>query len=130
MGWDAFSSIKKTFGYPQKGNKFIFVFEDKEQRDAFVKASRRVRKLTGTVDNYLEQGALDCRACAEMLERATGEKCSSVVDVNWSKKKVQSLAKNANWDFKYGKSDAWAYWSAKVFLETCAELRLSISMSC
>jgi len=130
MGWDAFSSIEKTFGYPQRGNQFIPVFEYKEQRDAFVKASRRVRKLTGTVDNYLEQGALDCGACAEMLGMATGEECRNAVDVDWSKKKVQSLAKKANWDFKFKKEDAWAYWSAKLFLETCAELRLSISMSC
>lgn len=130
MGWDAFSSIEKHWGCPEKGNQFIWVFSDKEHRDAFRKASRKVVGLAGQVDGYLSKGALDCGDCAEMLERATGEKCRHVTDANWSKKKVQSLAKGADWDFECKPKNMWAYWSAKLFLETCAELRLSISMSC
>lgn len=130
MGWDAFSSTKKTFGYPEKGNQYTFVFHNEKHRDAFRKARRQVVRLAGQVDGYLSQGALDCGICATMLEKATGEKCRNAVDANWDRKRVKELAKKANWDFKYSKSDAWAYWSAKIFLETCAELRLSISMSC
>ncbi len=130
MGWDAFSSTKKTFGYPEKGNQYIFVFKNEKHRDAFRSAHRKVVRLAGHADGYLTKGALDCGACAIMLERATGEKCRNVTDVDWSNKKVKALAKSANWDFKYGRNEAWAYWSAKIFLETCAELRLSISMSC
>jgi len=42
---------------------------------------------------------------------------------------LKKLNQKANWDFKYKKEDAWAYLSARKFLELCAKHNLSIRFS-
>lgn len=130
MGWDAFSSAKTHWGYTGKNN-FVLVMEDKEHFDAFKNAVKKVKAITGgTADGYLNRGSLDARQCGEMLQKATGESCMRSLDnseIVWGKRMVKSMAKKADWNFKFGKDDTCAYWSAKVFLETCAELGLSIT---
>lgn len=62
-----------------------------------------------------------------MIERATGR---SVWDErDWDKEFLIKVNKQANWEFEYQQEEAWAYWSAKKFLETCAKAGLSISFS-
>jgi len=119
MGWDAHSSAE--FDY-EKGQ-----FVNTAHQEAFLLAVHEVKTLTGTYDGYLKQGGLDCSDSCKMLELATGESCYA--KDAWSAEKVKELNDKADWRIYYGGIDAWAYWSARKFLETCAELSLSITFS-
>lgn len=119
MGWDAFSSAKYNY---ETG-----IFEDPSIGKLFKEASDFVKSLTGSVDGSLDHGVLDVSTCGEMLERGTGENCWT--EDPWDKETVKRLAMTANWNFEYDIADAWAYWSAKKFLEICAEAGLSIRFS-
>ena len=121
MGWDAYSSVKKD--YTGKTPKIVNPVHAKAFKNAFA----YVKRKAGSVDGYLDGGALDCSACAFMLEKATGRTAWFIK--GWDKKQVKKIAKKANWDFKYHKDKAWAYWSAKKFLETCAKQDLAIQFS-
>ena len=118
MGWDAFSSVKTLDDCKPK---------HPEPRRLFRNAHLYVKRKAGSVDGYLEYGSLDCSDCRRMLEEATGESCYD--ENGWSKEKVRDLQKSANWNFEYDPEDAWAYWSARKFLEVCAKLNLSIEFS-
>ena len=61
-----------------------------------------------------------------MLEKATGLDCWGD---DWQADKIQSINEKSNWDFEYSKEDAWAYWSAKKFLELCARFKLTVIFS-
>lgn len=122
MGWDAFSSYNNKSKSKQ----------NLAAKKAFKEASEHVMKLTGTVDGYLGDGGLDCSDCRHMLEKAAnlGSK-----NLNWglaygesgmSPFCVKVVFGFSNWDFKFSKQDAWAYWSAREFLRICAENNLSI----
>lgn len=118
MGWDAFSSAKYDFSKER--------FDKKGHQKAFKDAMKFIQKKSGTADGGVQHGWLDCRICGEMLEKATGK---SVWDDPWSIDEVIETNKCAQWDFKYNEGDSWAYWSARKFLETCAQLKLSIRFS-
>lgn len=118
MGWDAHSSAE----YLHEIRKF-----KNPQHEKFIDAYNEVKSIAGCADGYLDMGSLDCSACCKMLQEATGESCYS--DEGWSAEKVKELNEKADWRLLYGKDNAWAYWSARKFLETCAELNLSISFS-
>ncbi len=121
MGWDAFAEpVKNDWNKDGK-------ITDIRKRRVFKKASNEVAKKADTVDWLLEKGGLDVSTCGQMLEKATGQ---GVYDENgWSKDKVKELNKSACWDFQVDKEDAWAYWSARYFLEACAKLGLRIRFS-
>lgn len=119
MGWDAHSSAKKDWAV----NKL----KDPDINRLFKNAEAYVIRKSGRVDWYLRMGGLDCSACADMIEKATGR--SPYVKNGWGKDLVKAINKTANWDFKYEPDEAWAYWSAKKFLEICAKANLSISFS-
>ncbi len=125
MGWDANASVKIK---RDENFKLLNANEllNPEYAEAFKQASKQARKETGSVDALLRLGGLDCSTCAKMLEKATGE---SVYVEEWSASKVKTLSKSANWGFKCDDSKAWAYWSARLFLETCAKFNLSIQFS-
>lgn len=119
MGWDAYSSVGFDWS---KGE-----FTNKEHEAAFKNASDHVIKHAGTVDALLDCGSLDCSNCARMLQEATGKSCWD--EKGWDETKVKILNKTAQWNFKIYPEDAWAYWSARKFLEVCSELNLSIRFS-
>lgn len=119
MGWDAHSSA--TYNYENKR------FERMAHQKAFLLAVDEVKTLTGAVDGSLIRGGLDCSDCCKMLEEATGASCYD--EVGWSPERVKQLNESADWRIPFGKDDAWAYWSARKFLEVCAELKLSIKFS-
>lgn len=122
MGWDAFSSVKMIGGGTSK-----YRIKNLWHRWLFVRASKKVIKMTGSADCFLPHGGLDVSDCAMMLQKATGMDCW---DGNgWSKKKVQELGKTANWHFKFKIEDAWAYWSARKAFELWVKLKLSIRFS-
>ena len=122
MGWDAYASVKINW----KGGWDKAHIEDKNLDRLFKNAVKKARGMgDGGVDCMLRLGGLDCSDCKLMLEEATGEYCFD----NWDKRKVQRLNKEADWDFEYDKLLAWAYWSARVFLETCAKANLEVSFS-
>lgn len=121
MGWDAHSSAEMDYSKP------FSRIRDKQIRRYFKKASDFVKAKTGTVDCLLETGSLDCDQCAKMLEAATGQTCW--MD-GWSEADVQAIRETACWDnISITKDDEWAFWSARKFLETCANLGLSINFS-
>ena len=118
MGWDAHTNAKKNWDKHQLSNK--------EQRVAFKEAFEYVKSEAGQVDWYLDMAGLDCSACAEMLEKATGKDCWGD---DWKSNDIQSIYENSNWDFEFSKEDAWAYWSAKKFLELCAKFKFTVTFS-
>ncbi len=119
MGWDAASSANIDW----ENDKL----EDENLDHLFKLAAKYVKEKTGTVDGYLELGGLDVSNCAYMLEKATGKNCWN--EKGWSVEEVKQLQESANWNFEYDEEEAWSYWSAKKFLEVCAEASLSISFS-
>jgi hypothetical protein len=118
MGWDAHSSAEKDW----KKKRLV----DKGMRKAFNNADKFVKSKTGTVDWYLHMAGLDCSSCAEMLQKATGRDCWGE---DWKSEKIEKINESANWDFEYSTDEAWAYWSAKKFLELCAKFKLSVEFS-
>ena len=119
MGWDAHSTAKKDWEKKK--------LKDPTTDKLFKNAEAYVKRKAGSVDGYLRMAGLDCSSCAEMLERATGR---SVWDErDWNKDFVVKVNEKANWDFEYEQEQAWAYWSAKKFLESCAKAGLSIYFS-
>ncbi|MBI4095651.1 MAG: hypothetical protein HY438_02210 [DPANN group archaeon] len=64
-----------------------------------------------------------------ILEPAIGKK---ILDrrnpgaVVWSSKTVREINKNANWNFEIDVVEISTYWSARWFLQLCAELNLGI----
>lgn len=119
MGWDAFTSARTDY----KLNKL----KSKRIDKLFDNATKYVVKKAGSADIYLRTAGLDCSACALMLQEATGE--SVWVDKKWNREYVRKVNREADWNFEYDKEDAWAYWSARKFLETCARAGLSIHFS-
>lgn len=117
MGWDAYSPAGRDY----KKNKLKDPAIDK----LFKNAESYVKRKTGSVDGLLRMAGLDCSDCAEMLDKATGRSVTD--DNNWSKNFVKKMNACANWDFEYEQEQAWAYWSARKFLETCAKAGISIS---
>lgn len=115
MGWDAYS-----IGDEESGLSAFQV------RTCFQEATLFVQALTGVADAWLPKGGLDCSVCARMLAKATGE---DVYGDPWTAEKVKELNASASWGFVFEEDQAWAYWSARKFLETCAELGLGIEFS-
>lgn len=130
MGWDAYST-KKT-------EKQLLVFK-KASEKALMNVRRDIKKtkLNAFVDYDLANGGLDCSDSERMLSQAlelynfnNPDEYASCYDENgWSVEKTRLLNEKANWKFKYEKEEAWAYWSARMFLNTCAELGLGIDFS-
>jgi hypothetical protein len=111
MGWDAFA----------RGPKGGININSDAANDFKYKALQ-VKRNIGSADCLLETGALDCSNCAEMIERACG--LSPWTEELWNPRNMQW-----DWNFKYKDEDAWAYHSAKVFIETCIEHDLTIRFS-
>lgn len=95
-------------------------------RHRFAAVAKGVEELAGkgSYDGYLGQGGLGCPTCKRMMEVATAQSCTA--GIKWSGQEVQQYAREAVWSFIFDASDAWAYWSARKFLELCAELGLAI----
>ncbi|WP_333577901.1 hypothetical protein [Sphingobacterium sp.] len=124
MGWDAISSFNSNIRSRAKQNLSI--------KKKFIEASEYVKKITGSVDGDLSIGALDCSPCHDMLIKAAK---NSDKELNWglawsydgmNPDVVKVMHAYLNWDFKFSKEDAWAYYSAKEFVRICAENELSI----
>jgi hypothetical protein len=124
MGWDAFATKNKLV--IKENGKHDYRIINPEHRRLFKNASNYVKRKAKVVDWLLEHGGLDCSICGEMFQEATGR---DHYGPNCTKKEVQKLNRYANWDFEYSEKDAWAYWSARKFLETCAKCNLSIRFS-
>lgn len=131
MGWDAWaidSNDQLVGEFQEPGSDGIrpFVFRNPKVAKAFARALDEVRECAGSADGFLMIGGLDCSACGKMLESATG--LSMYPKTPWSADLVKAISKTANWKFWYDPEDAWAYWSARRFLEICGEFYLGISM--
>jgi hypothetical protein len=123
MGWDAYATkqgkrLAHKWEQVGDGPATTLVLADDEQRAIFAAARARVLEQSPVIDGFLETGGLDVSTCAKMLEEATDE--SAYSDDGWSAEGVKLLAASANWEFEVDDDERWAYWSARVFLETCA----------
>ncbi len=120
MGWDC---------HPTRQGKLL-IYDDNPHRihdpilhAAFRQAAQEARRLGGGMDVLLEVGALHLRECAELLGQATG---LDPYDLQgWSPDQVQRV----NWNFHFRNSRRVAYWSARKFLEICAEHHLGVKVS-
>lgn len=119
MGWDAYSSAEINFETRR--------LKDKEIDGIFKSAYIDVQHKAGSADFALRLAGLDCSDCARMLMKATGKDCWSLQP--WSVDEVIETAKAAQWEFEFERKQAWAYWSARNFLNACAAARLSIRFS-
>jgi len=127
MGWDAFAtkdgegiewgdSWKKEYPYLTPADPVL--------RDAFAAANARAVGLAGEeVDWLLKSGALDVSTCGEMMARVGIAAWSD----DLAPSDVRRYAK-ADWG-EPPEKNAWAYWSARIFIETCAELGLGVRFS-
>lgn len=122
MGWDASADAKKI--YNKNNNRYQL--SNKKQRFAFKEAFEFVKSEAGQVDGFLDMGGLDCSACAKMLEQATGRSCFGD---GWKSDEIQQIYEMSNWDFHFDKEKAWAYWSARKFLELCAKFKLAVTFN-
>lgn len=127
MGWDAYATTKQGERLNTENCSKGIRIKNKRIRSAFKIADEKCVKEHGSVDGFLSSGGLDVSICAKMLEKATGQSAWS--EDGWDYLQVKIIAILANWNFKYEKQNAWAYASAKIFLETCAELGLGITFS-
>ena len=124
MGWDAYSNAD---------------LRNEAQKIAFKSASKRVINNCNSADGGLAVGALGLSDSARMLEKAfekTGEDNIGFFfhpyqDDYVTVEQVKVLADKLNWDFEFeiSSEQRWAYWSAKEFINTCAELGLEIRFS-
>lgn len=118
MGWDAFSTA--YVARCEAGESLVVGFLPE-----FEVVSDQVLAQCGTVDWMLKFGALDCSACADAIEVATGQ--SAWDTEGWSPERVRALVVEAKWD--KCEQEQWAVLSAKAFVETCATMNLGVSFS-
>lgn len=117
MGWDCHATRK---GRLLRYEHATLRIHDSILDAAFRQAAKGAKRMGGDADMMLEFGALHLRECADMLRQATS---LDPYDVKgWSPSEVQK----ASWKFNYLKSRRGAYWSARKFLETCAEHQLGV----
>lgn len=113
MGWDGYAKLNGARPLPPE------VLGD------FAKAAEAARQRAGCVDGCLENGVLDCSACAEALGEMTG--------LSWwddhGPVEVQRAWEDAQRYPTPEGEDAWAYESAKAFLEVSARHGLSFYAS-
>ncbi len=126
MGWDAYATYANGRPLIRKWRTDKRI-KSARLRAAFEQASAEFEALAGEVDWMLAVGGLDVSTCGEMVERATG--MSAWDEKGWSSRKVRKANEYANWDFEFPKDDLISYWSARKFLEVCAELGLGIQFS-
>lgn len=111
MGWDAFA-------YGPKGGRI----RNREIKNDFKKASKWVKRKCSEVDGCLSRGILDVSTCGEMLQAACGKHHYS--ETPWHPKTM-----TFNWEFLHRKGEAWAYWSARKFIEVCQKHNLIVKFS-
>lgn len=116
MGWDAITNV---YNYETKK------YTNRNFSKAFRQAAAAVTLLTGSVDGDLCHGGLDCSLCRKFLEKATGLVCY----IDWDAAETVKIEASANWDFYYKPDEAWAYFSAKLFLEICAHHKLAVTFT-
>lgn len=126
MGWDAYATYPS--GQTLRQNwKTDHRLTSRRLREAFERSSAEVEALTGSADCLLATGALDVSTCADLLKRATGD--NPWDEKGWKPRKVKQANEYANWEFEVHEDDIVAYWSARKFLEICAELGLGVRFS-
>ena len=150
MGWDA-EATKNKEGFrsqrPQTAEPHL--------KDVFVKASATVQQIAGPARG-IDRGIMEGASCGLVLERATRVQCfeqnmevlglnsllfnpnAVASEIEWSAETVKELNAGANWDFPQISEDEGVYpdwydmshyWTAKIFLETCAAHGLGIRIS-
>lgn len=129
MGWDAYATkagedLDRYWHHDQADREPELV--DPALRAAFEVAATEARQLGGSTDWLLSIGGLDVSTCGEKLSAAVGR---SVYDEDgWTPEEVKEMASSADWKAT-DVQPAWAYWSARKFLETCAAHNLGIRFS-
>lgn len=99
---------------------------DPEQRLVFRDAADRVRHEAGIVDGGLKLATLDTSTSIQAVQAATG--WDPYTTQRKTPAEIRDLLERGDpmWEAAEEKTEAYAAWSAKLFLEACAELDLSI----
>ena len=116
MGWEAQTKV-----YDFQTRKYT----NRKVSKAFRHLSAAIRLVTGAVDGELIYGGLGCSKSRQFLEKATDIICY----IDWDSEDTVKIAAKANWNFEHSPDEAWAYQSAKLFLETCAKLELAVTFT-
>lgn len=116
MGRDIISSVKVDY---EK-----LVIENPDIDSLFNAAADLVIEKAGSYDGGLRLGGLDCSTSIRMLEKAVGLSLS-----HEHYHIATQLQMMSNWDFEYSDEDAWAYWSARKFMECCCEFDLYFKLT-
>jgi hypothetical protein len=105
--------------------------EDLPLRRAFESAARRLQTLCGGAPAYFENGQLSGGGQKEMFEQALRLHFYEISDgqLQWSAEDVRRMNDIADWSFDCDPALRIDYWTARVFLQTCAERGLGIFMS-
>jgi hypothetical protein len=111
MGWDAHAL--------RDGRYIRYAADVAELTAAFEAAAQEVKRLAGSVDGWLSHGALDCAWPRVFIEEAIGREAVGI----FSPEEVRALVASARWRDPTGLDaiELSMYWSARKFLQTCAE---------
>ena len=131
MGWDAFATkggkdLERDWHLGENDAKRPEIL-DKGLARAFRKAAKMATEKAGLHDWLLPIGGLDCSGAAEMLERVGIDAWGN----NLSAAEVGAINEAADWGFLFhvNEGELGYYWSARMFLETCAKNNLGIRFS-
>lgn len=118
MGWDA-NALRD-------GQYIDYAADAGELTAVFDAAAREVQRLAGCVDHMLFHGGLDCSWTREFIEEAIGREAVGI----FSPEEVRAFVASAKWRDPAGLDEnaLCMYWSARKFLETCAEHGLGVWM--
>lgn len=133
MGWDAFATYQgqpmptywRSMGEEHRKETRAGDKWPKHIKAAFTCADRDTVFACETADCFLRLGGLDCSACAEAIQEATGETCWT--EEPWTPERVKEIAAAADWDRV--RQECWAKESARAFLNLCAKYGLGIYFS-
>jgi len=126
MGWDAYAIYPdgKEIVFDRKKNKI----KDDKLDAAFAAANEIVVEKVGIVDGLLRQAGLDCSDCACQLQEHTG--VDAWREYPMTPEEVRAAASDLRWDCEPEDDETWwAFYSAKMFIKTCAAEGLAVRFS-
>ena len=127
MGWDAFAV--RVRGKKELGRSYARSYlTDPKLRPLFIAAEAEVKRLASTCDGFLRYAALDCSACAYEFERCTGQ--TAWAKNGYTPEQVKQMADESLWTTESCDPDnLWAFYSVKMFIQTCAKAGLGVRFS-
>jgi len=130
MGWDAQTNLKADYV-----NEILV---SKRYNKLFQQAYKTAKNKLKNVNElsyivYLKTAHLNGWNCNTVLSKAVnhlGFYCTNDNKHKWTAEEVKYICENANWKFRPKEErEKCAYWTSRLFLETCAKAGIGISFS-